>query len=515
MVKKQFSHALRGAAVLALAIAALPLSAQSAAQGADQGSTPAASSDQSDDALFRQPETVAPAATSSKEAEGQSSFLKYDQVKVGGTFTGSLGFTSVYSDAWGGGSGSLAKLFNPTQDYLSPQADGYVTITAKPTTDFGVNMEFRTSWPYYTTDSVLENATNPLTGKVGTTSTSITIPDIDVWALYAKFNWNDKVYFSAGKQPISWGVSKGAFQPADDIFASSASIDLTDTSAQREGPLALKTTIPLGVTNNLYFYAGLPTSSGSTNSALALTATGSTSTVDVDPADTRLAVKGEYGFGNTELALAGYYSYNDHPRALFMGTTSLGSWNIYGEAILKYGSQRYFLSDNSGVLTGAQQSDQLYFTGTFGGYYTDADSGITLMAQYLYNGEGQTAVSAKDALTYYLENSSEYDSIKLGTHYGFVSISDSNLWSSTLGKDKLGASLIVISNLSDFSGYIMPNVSWTFFDYMILKIGAILNFGQSGDEYITYGVGQSLTSDLPTTAGAALTASLTIGTGSF
>jgi hypothetical protein len=466
---------------------------------------------------------VAPAATSSKEAEGQSSFLKYDQVKVGGTFTGTMGFTSVYSDAWGGGSGSLAKVFNPAQDYLSPQADGYVTITAKPTTDFGVNMEFRTSWPYYTTDNVLENATNPLTGNVVQTSTSITIPDIDVWALYAKFNWQDKVYFTAGKQPISWGVSKGAFQPADDIFASSASIDLTDTSAQREGPLALKTTIPLGVTNNLYFYAGLPTSSGSNNSALALTATGSTSTVDVDPADTRLAVKGEYGFGNTELALAGYYSYNDHPRALFMGTTSLGSWNIYGEAILKYGSQRYFINTTPATLanplglTGAQQSDQLYFTGTFGGYYTDADSGLTLMAQYLYNGEGQTAVSAKDALMYYLSsaNSSEYDSIKLGTHYGFVSISDSNLWSSTLGKDKLGASLIVISNLSDFSGYVMPSVSWTFFDYVILKVGALLNFGQSGDEYITYGVGQSLASGLPTTAGAALTASLTIGTGSF
>jgi hypothetical protein len=510
MREKQFARALRSAAFIAFAIVALPLSAQSAAQGADQSTPPAASSDQSDDALFGQPETVAPAATSSKEAENKSDFLKYDQVKVGGTFTGTMGFTSVYADAWNG----KTELFNPSQYYLSPQADGYITITAKPTTDFGVNMELRTSWPYYTTDSALSSA-YVVDGKAVTTSTSISIPDIDVWSLYAKFNWQDKVYFSAGKQPISWGVSKGAFQPADDIFASSL-IDLTDTSAQREGPLALKTTIPLGVTNNLYFYAGLPTNSGSTNSALALTATGSTSTVDVDPADARLAVKGEYGFGNTELALAGYYSYNDHPRALFMGTTSLGSWNIYGEAILKYGSQRYFLSDDSGIVTGAQQSDQFYFTGTFGGYYTDADSGLTLMAQYLYNGEGQTAVSAEDTLTYYLANPSDYDSIKLGTHYGFVSISDSNLWSSTLGKDKLGASLIVISNLSDFSGYVMPSVSWTFFDYMILKIGATLNFGQSGAEYVTYGVGQSLNYlNLPTTCGAALTASLTIGTGSF
>jgi hypothetical protein len=56
-------------------------------------------------------------------------------------------------------------------------------------------------------------------------------------------------------------VSKGYFQPADDIFALSPTIDPTNTGAEREGPVSSRRRSPR-VTNNFYFYAGLPTSSG-------------------------------------------------------------------------------------------------------------------------------------------------------------------------------------------------------------------------------------------------------------
>jgi hypothetical protein len=484
------SSAVASAAPRAVALAAL-LAAGALALGAQDAASPAASSGSSDDELFGSEETVTQAATSSKEAEGQSGFLKYDQVKVGGSFTGKAGFTSKWSDAWGGN----AQFFDPTSYYITPDVEGKVTIVAKPTTDFGVNMDFRTSWPFSTTDTVA-TTTN---GKTVTGSDAVTIPNISVWSLYSKFNWHDRVYFSFGKQPLAWGVAKGYFQPADDIFAVSAKIDPTDTSAEREGPISFKATVPLGITNNLYFYAGLPTSSD-----------GSTT---IDPADARLAVKGEYGFGDTELALAGYYAYNDHPRALLMGTTSLGSWNVFGEAVLKYGSERYYIEEVATSaayplgLSASQKDDQLWFTGTLGGYYTDSDSGVTVILQYLYNGEGQTAVTAKEAYTYYALNTSELDRIKFGTHNAFASISDTNLFPGLVGKDKLGASLIAIADLSDLSCYVMPSVTWTFFDYMILKVGMAFNFGDSSDEYIVV-MGDTAPS-------AALTASLTIGTGSF
>lgn len=479
-------------AVLAIGVAG-PALADTGAQG---------QSGSSDDDMFGTQESVQPAATSSQEADNKSGFLKYDQVKVGGSFKGVMGISSIYDNAWGGGT-SLVK---PDQYYLSPDIEGRVTLTAKPDVDFGVNMEVYSYWPYSTTATYLSSAASTKT------STS-TIPYLDIWSMYAKTNWQDRVYFSFGKQPIAWGVSKGAFQPADDIFAASSSIDLSNTTAEREGPLALKVTVPLGVTNNFYFYAGLPSSYSTTNTALSTSATGSATSVEIDPAQTRFAAKAEYGFGDTELALAGFYSYKDSPRVLLMGTTSLAGWNIFGEGIVKYGSNRYFISS---LTSAAQQSNQFYFTGDIGAYYMDSDSGLTFIVQYLYNGEAQTQVSAETALLYYIANSSEYDSARLGTHYAFASISDTNLFPTTFGKDKLGASLITIANLSDGSGYVMPSVSWTFFDYLILKVGASFNFGGSGSEYISYGVGQSFSSaGLPTTAGMALTASLTVATGSF
>jgi hypothetical protein len=511
-----------------LLLGSAPIAAQAGDQAQTSGQAQPSASDQSpssgsdagsDDSMFGSPETVTQANGTSKEAQGQSEFLKYDQVKVGGSFVSKAGFTAAWAHPWQGGESFL----DPESNYITPDIQADVTLVAKPLTDFGVDMDFRTSWPFTipsnTSESSASGVQNIATNSLSASGTG-TIPNIAVWSLYSKFNWQDKVYFSVGKQPISWGVSKGAFQPADDIFAVSNSIDLTNTQAEREGPISFKMTVPLNATNNLYFLAGLPTNSDGTTS--------------VSPADARLAVKGEYGFGDTELALGAFYGQNDYPRALLMGTTGIGSWNIFGEGILKYGSQRYFLTQENPALglagiIGSQQTDQLYFSGTLGGYYYDSDSRLTVMLQYFYNGEGVTGVSAKDAfLYYYIVKPSQADSIKIGTHYAFASISDTDLFPSAFGADKLGASLIAISNLSDFSGYVIPSISWKFFDYMTLQAGATFSFGASDSEYVTYGVGQPLLSNisststpaqilasLPSDPGVALNITLTIGTGSF
>jgi hypothetical protein len=194
----------RSRAVPAFLAAAL-LVAGAASLGAQDASTSTTSG--SEDDMFGQAETIAPASTSSKEAEGKSEFLKYDQVKVGGSLTGKLGFDSIWSPAWDGS----AKLFDPTSYFLAPDLEGKMTLVAKPLTDFGVNMDFRTYWPFSSTNTVATTAN----GTSVNGADSVTIPNITVWSLYSKFNWQDKVYFSFGKQPLSWGVSKGYFQPAD------------------------------------------------------------------------------------------------------------------------------------------------------------------------------------------------------------------------------------------------------------------------------------------------------------
>jgi hypothetical protein len=137
----------------------------------------------------------------------------------------------------------------------------------------------------------------------------------------------------------------------------------------------------------------------------------------------------------------------------------------------------------------------------------------------MYNGEGQSKVSYAEAYTYYANpyfpsRLSEIDRIKYGTHYAFASVSKSDILPSTFGTDKLSASLIAIAGLSDLSGYIMPSLTWTFFDYMSLQTGATINFGQAGDEFITNGVGNG--SDFfATKPGIAFNLLLTVGTGSF
>jgi hypothetical protein len=493
-------------------LAAAFLLAGAASLGAQDSAavTTAPQNSGNEDDMFGQEEKVTQANQVSSEAGDKSEFLKYDQTKIGGSVTGKLGYDSIWSPAWQGN----AKLFKPDDYYLAPDVEGKVTLVAKPSTDFGVNMDFRMSWPYATTNTVgTGNADNPLTLNVDESKKTISTPNITIWSLYSKFNWHDKVYFSFGKQPLSWGVSKGYFQPADDIFAVSATIDPTDTGAEREGPISLKTTVPLSVTKNLYFYMGIPTPSSSSGSA---TLSSGATVPKVDPGDMRLAVKGEFGFGSTEAALAAFYSYADYPRALAMATTGVGPWNLYGEAVIKYGSERYFIKENSSVpmlgLSGEDASDRLYFTGTLGGYYTNSERYLTIALAYMYNGEAQKNVDAAEALAYYEANIDRVDRIKFGTHYAFASISKTDILPDTFGSDKLSASLIAIANLSDMSGIVMPSLTWTFFDYMSLKTGFSFNFGEAGDEYVTYGVGSDYGATEP---GVALNLLLTVGTGSF
>jgi hypothetical protein len=486
----------RGALLLAAAL----ILAGAGSLAAQDASAQDASSDED---MFGKEETVAPAAKSSGEAEGKSEFLKYDQVKVGGSLIGKVGYDSIWSPAWDGS----AKLFKPTDNFITPDLEGRVNLVAKPTVDFGVDMEARAAWPFSSTNALTgatytPSATSGLAANAVAESETLTPSNITVWSLYSKFNWLDKVYFSFGKQPLSWGVSKSYFQPADDVFALSPTIDPTDTTQEREGPVSLKTTIPLGATKNLYFIAALPADTGDSTK--------------VDPADARLAAKWEFGFGDTEAALAAFYSYNDHSRLLAMATTGFGRWNLYGEAIGKYGSERYFIEEDPSVpklgLSGGAQSDRLYFTGTFGGYYTDSDDYLTINLAYLYNGESQSKVDAAEALAYYEAYTNQYDGIRFGAHYAFASISKTDILPDSFGVDKLSASIIAIASLSDGSGIVMPSFTWKFFDYMSLKTGLSFNFGEAGDEFIVEGLGQGFGATKP---GMDFNLLLTVGTGDF
>jgi len=504
---------------LALAFAALfPLAAQQAAQQpaatppqstAQNGSTQApgsqsagaasSSDSSSDDSLFGA-ETVTPAATNTTTSVSTKEFLKYDATLVGGNVSGSLGWSATWADPFSGS----ADFSSPTVNTMSPYLQGAVKITAKPSEDFGVNMEFRTNNPFdlsqSSTSSSSTGVASSLSSLGGTYAETTNIPNITVWSLYSKFSWNDTLYFSFGKQPLAWGVSKSFFQPADDIFATTA-VDYTNTSGEREGPIAFKAQygIPRTMTN-FYFFAGLP---DKTNPVLG---------------DMRYAAKAETNLGNTELAAGAYYSYNDHPRALLMGTTGFGNLNFFGEAVGKWGSERYFLSSTTpqppaflGV-TGAQKPDQVWFTGTVGGYYIDGDNNITITAAYFYNGEGQTGVNAQNYFDYIMQNPGQYDRMYFGTHYAAASFSKDKLL-----VDELSFSIYGIGDLSDRSFLIAPSITWKFFDYLSIALGSTLALGPDGSEYPTL-LSTTFVASNPSLMGkpsASISLTATLGTGAF
>lgn len=455
------------------AILSLLLAASLASGGAAFASDAASDAVPTDDELFGA-EEVTEASTAAQEPS--KAFVKYDATKVGGSVTSSLGYTAVYME----GADSLV----PDYDYLSPTVTGRVTLTAKPATDFGVNMDFRMSYPYSSSSTV---------STLPSGTATITESSISVWALYSKFSLGDRLFMSFGKQPVAWGVARGFFQPADNIFAESA-VDFSDYSAEREGPVAFKAmySIPKTMTN-FYFLAGLPSSAASSP--------------NLD--DLRLAAKAEFNAGNTEFAFGAFYGYNDHPRALAMATTGIGAFNFFGEAIGKYGSERYFAQDGW-----AQRSGQVFFSGTVGGYYTADDGKLAILAQYYYNGEGQEGVTAAEAYAhYYPSNTAEADALSFATHYAGLSISRSEFLS-----EDLTVALYAVADLSDLSGFVVPSATWKFSDYFNVKLSAAFDFGDSGDEYLLMGPdfrSFAKTGAFATKPGVALSLLATLGTGSF
>ncbi|HUX42320.1 MAG TPA: hypothetical protein VMV83_14225 [Rectinemataceae bacterium] len=485
-----------GLAAALLAASLLPLAAQAASAGTGAtSSTPSsegsASGASSDDSLFGA-ETVTQSTTDATAAAPQKDFLKYDVTRVGGSIAGNLGWTATWADPWA----KSIDLASPTVNSLSPSLTGAVKIIAKPSTDFGVNMEFRTSNPF----SVSSSSQSSLASLGGSYAATQNTPNLTVWSLYSKFSWNDTLFFSFGKQPLAWGVSKSFFQPADDIFALSA-VDNTNTGADREGPIAFKAQygIPLTMTN-FYFYAGVPDSS------------------NPNLGDLRYAAKAETSIGNSEVAVAGYYSWNDHPRALIMGTTGFGNLNFFGEAVGKWGSERYFLSPATPAFPGlpaataAQKPDQLWFSGTVGGYYIDSDNNITVTASYYYNGEGQTGVSAETYFLYVAQHPTEFDRMHFGTHYAALSFSKTKLLA-----DELSFSVYGIGDLSDQSFLVSPILTWQFFDYLSVALGSTLTFGADGSEYPTLmsTTFASATNNLMGKPSASVSLTATLGSGAF
>lgn len=403
--------------------------------------------------------TPATAANPAAATNPVTAALKSDKVRIGGNFNGSLSPTATWTDLWGGGS----DLASPDNTALALSLKSTLFFDARPTEDFRVYGSVKTGWPFSTISGTTE------------------VPNISVFELFADFSLNDAVFFRFGKSTVKWGV--GYFwSPADVINLEQ--INVLDASAQREGPINFRISIPVqGTQNNFYLYTILDEN-------------------DVAFETTALAAKAEFLLGNYEFGVGAYYRYDTAERAMITLTGPLGDFDVFGEAMVSRGSAKNFVTgiDTSSpyaihTSTAADIRDNLYFSASTGFLYSNSNTNVTAMGQYYYNGEGyadgdRTTLIADAKLAIMSATMSapaQLPSLTVGLarlisgsgrHYAALSLSKSKLFT-----DDLSASVIAVANLSDGSGLVKPSLTWSLVDNFSLSLSPLFIFGPADGEY--------------------------------
>ncbi|MFA6507931.1 MAG: hypothetical protein WCT14_17645 [Treponemataceae bacterium] len=413
-----------------------------------------------------------------EEAKGKAvqTFLKTETVRIGGTYTGTLESAFTWTDPWYGNRDPLA----PEKKTLLPTADAKVFFDARPNDYTRYYGSVKAFWPY-------KDSSN-----------------FQLFELFTDFNWNDQFNFRFGKHTVKWGV--GYFwSPADVINV--AAIDVTDPTAQREGPVNLRLHVPIANTqNNIWAYAILPRIGSTADAA------------KIEPDDLAFAAKYEFLVGNYEIGAGAYYRRDYAPKAMLTATGSLWRLNLFGEAVASWGSDKTWVTD-AATLSTTKHIDGVYFSGTAGFSYVNSTENINAFFQYFYNGDGYEDADRKSLISQartalsVAPTASVSETLTLalkgliyqsGKHYAGAYLSKAEA-----GSTKLTLSILAIANLSDLSGFVQPSVSWEFFERCYLAFSpsfywstdALWGAGKDG-EYVVIAGGPSITLSLKATLGS-------------
>jgi hypothetical protein len=350
--------------------------------------------------------------------------------------------------------------------------------------------------------------------------------DLSVYELFADFDYRDRLFFRFGKHTIQWGVGY-FFSPADVLNLTA--VDAEDPTADREGPVSLKVQFPFAL-HNAYLY--VITNAGA------------------KPLEVAVAPKLELVAGTTEFTFAGYYQEALAPRLIAMVTTTVGEIDLFGEAVVSFGSDRVFVRESrkgvddfddppEGLTTvlDTYTVDLLPLATATAGfrYLKDFDEkkagSIAALGQYFFNGEGYPDSMLLKPAAFLLQNTGTNglavgadaqpeayepppdlrvtDLRNWGRHYAAASIG----WNGIGGSD-VSLSVFTLMNLSDLSGIVSPSVRFPLFDSMSVALSGRLTFGNPGDEYTNPA---ALIDPEATDSGGtfALTAAFGLGGGSF
>ncbi|NCN05424.1 MAG: hypothetical protein GW949_07320 [Spirochaetales bacterium] len=335
---------------------------------------------------------------------------------------------------------------------------------------------------------------------VATNPTAGTVPALNlaIYEAFTDFSWKDQLLFRFGKHTITWGV--GYFWSPADVL-NLTGVNAEDPTADREGPISLKTEYPFGIGNALTLYTIVNTGA--------------------QPLDVAVAPRVDLLLGNMDLGIGAYYQRTLAPRLITTTRFTLGKVDFFGEAVLSYGADRIFVrpsADQSAteaeggpdlVLDTYEDTTTPYFSGTFGARYlkTFEEGGSFLaLGQYFYNGIGYGSTIGGYPSTRVLPAAYGLllnpgtnglapedpqaegavtppalgvgDVTNFGRHYaGLV------LGLSEIGGSRVSLNLAVLANLTDFSAIITPGVSVGFLDAFTLSLSPRFTVGRPGAEF--------------------------------
>lgn len=293
-------------------------------------------------------------------------------IKIGGNFTSSISTETVlYEDS----DTKFKEHLKNTK--LSPTVGALISIDARPTQDLRMYSKFGFRYPFASKAVSTAKTTEEVTDygffqlKSYNTDVQTTVTDwIYLKEMFTDFSLADRAYFRFGLHTVTWGAGY-FFSPVSDII-NTTSINPEDVDAQVDGCLNLRTQITFPGTQNCLWLYVLPAFDYAKNTAL--------------------AGKFDLVLGNWELGFGGYWKYNAAPKATFTATGSIRKFNLFGEGVYQWGSDREWNEDKD-------DADKSHlFKATAGFSYMWKDPAITLAAQYLYDGNNFVLDSTEDML---------------------------------------------------------------------------------------------------------------------
>jgi hypothetical protein len=397
------------------------------------------------DSLFEEGDMIEEEAEVIQDQSPETEVLVNEGVDIGGSFYSD--FTSSWT--W----------YEDSNDSdLDIELGAKVFLDARPDENFRFFLKISAFYPFSDT------------GSSGFDSAGVEITE-----LFSDFNINNRIFFRTGKQTIKWGVGY-FFSPADVINLSG--INPEEPENEREGPVAIKAHMPIGV-NNLYLYVIAE---------------------EIDkPEDLKFAPKFEFVIDRTEIGIGGVYKKDYAPRGMLTVSSSIADVGLFGEAVISYGSDKTFIKETDDLLNYPvglrtyREEDKVFFSGTAGFSYTVNQIGLSFTGQYYYNGEGYDDEdfwhdNAEGILIFReLGDISAEDLIYRGRHYAAGSIYYREMFESDFS-----LSLFWIGSFLDFSGMVKPSIIWTPADYVKMSVSVPVVYGDVLDEYSVQGKNTSL-----------------------